>query len=210
MLQTTLSAEELSRASEFKFAKDRNHYIGAHGVLRHVLAGYAKCTAASLCFARGPQGKPELATNDRNVRFNLSHSHGLAVIAVSYSREVGVDVELFRPEFAGQNVAERHFSPSEIRELQNLPEELKTEGFFCCWTRKEAYVKARGPGLQIPLASFDVSLTPNAIVSLRSEDESRWSIRSFKPNPTYVGAIVAEGKGWFPRYYEWERVPFAE
>jgi 4'-phosphopantetheinyl transferase len=114
-----------------------------------------------------------------------------------------VDVEMVRPDFAGEKIAERFFSPQEVRELRSLPAAVQDEGFFLCWTRKEAYIKARGEGLQIPLKSFHVSLTPTKPARLQADDSSRWSLRSLRLAGRYVGAVVGEGKGWKLRGLEW-------
>ncbi len=137
------------------------------------------------------------------MRFNISHSHGLAVLAFARNREIGIDLEPIRPEFAGEEIAERYFSAQELAELRALPAALRPEGFFLCWTRKEAYVKARGLGLQVPLDSFSVSLTPGQPEILQSVDSARWSLRSFAPAPNFVAAIVEEGQDWHPRYWNW-------
>jgi 4'-phosphopantetheinyl transferase len=108
--------------------------------------------------------------------------------------ELGIDTEKIRPEFAGEGIAERYFSAKEQRELAEVPKELRDRAFFLCWTRKEAYIKAHGDGLQIPLDSFDVSLKPGEAEMLRSADRDRWSIRSFAPAPEFVAAIIVEGK----------------
>ena len=109
-------------------------------------------------FDYAPQGKPTLRTElpHTSVRFNVSHSHGVALLAFTVGRQVGVDLELVR-KFGGKEIAERFFSPQEVTELSCLPQSLRDEGFFLCWTRKEAYIKARGEGLNIPLKSFHVT-----------------------------------------------------
>ena len=148
-----------------------------------------------------------IRVQNRAYAFNLSHSHGLAVIAVGAGREVGIDVELLRPEFAGEDIAKRYFSAREVRELAQLPVGSRTEGFFRCWTRKEAYIKARGEGLHVPLDSFSVSLSPDRFPELLSADESRWKIESLVPSSEaerrYAAALVAEGKDWASRYFNW-------
>jgi 4'-phosphopantetheinyl transferase len=204
-LETTLSPEEKSRADRFHFSRDRDCFVGSHGILRELLGNYLQRPATELEFCYGPQDKPELRTNDRvsPIHFNLSHSQGLAVYAFSRGREVGIDVEMIRPDFAGEEIAERYFSGIELAELRALPSELRAEGFFLCWTRKEAYVKARGAGLQIPLGSFNVSLTPGQPEKLESSDSSRWSLYSLQPAPRYVGAVVGEGKNWHLLNWEW-------
>ena len=116
----------------------------------------------SISLEYNPWGKPALAAGfaDSDIRFNLSHSHGVAAYAIARGREVGVDVEMLRPDFASGGIAERFFSRTEIESLRSLPREHQTRAFFVCWTRKEAYVKALGCGLSIDLGSFDVSLRP--------------------------------------------------
>jgi len=126
------------------------------------------------------------------------------LLAFSLERQLGVDVELVRTDFASRKIAERFFSEQEVLELRSLPPAVQDEGFFLGWTRKEAYIKARGGGLQIPLKSFDVSLTPGKLERLQAADESRWSLRSLRPAPLYVGAVVGEGKDWQLRCWEWK------
>jgi 4'-phosphopantetheinyl transferase len=205
-LEATLNPEEKSRAARFHFPRDRNYSVASRGILRELLGSYLKCTSTELEFRYGPQDKPALRTNDGEspIRFNLSHSHGLAAYAFSRAREVGIDVEMIRPDFAGDEIAERYFSGPELAELRALPPESRAEGFFLCWTRKEAYVKARGEGLQIPLGSFNVSLTPGQPEKLESSDSSRWSLYSFQPATQYVGAVVGEGKGWRLSKWDWK------
>jgi 4'-phosphopantetheinyl transferase len=204
-LDALLTPEEKSRAARFHFARDRDHFISSRGVLRYLLRSYLKRSAAELEFCYGPQDKPALRTEglESRIRFNLSHSHGLAVYAFSRCCEVGIDLELIRPDFASNGIAEQCFSPNELRELRALPPELRAEGFFLGWTRKEAYVKARGVGLRIPLDSFSVSLTPGRSEKLLAADSSRWSVHSFQPAPRYVATVVVEGASPPLRYWEW-------
>jgi 4'-phosphopantetheinyl transferase len=205
-----LSADERERAARFLLERDRNSFVAAHGMLRGLLAGYLQCTAEGIRFSYGAYGKPAVShpRSPDPLTFNLSHSHGLAVVAIVRAREIGVDVEKIRPEFASEEVAERYFSSAETDELRRLPVERRAEGFFRCWTRKEAYVKALGEGLRIPLDKFSVSLAPGEPVQLRAEDAHRWSIRSFEPSTgagvTHVGAVVCEGNDWIVQYLDWE------
>jgi 4'-phosphopantetheinyl transferase len=204
-LEAILAPEEKSRAAKFVFAGDRDHFIAARGILRELLGAYLHQVPAKVDIAYGAQGKPTLggSSSDGALHFNLSHSHGMAVYAFSLGREVGIDLEAIRADFASHDIAKRFFSPEEVAELQSLPPELRPEGFFLCWTRKEAYIKARGEGLQIPLDSFRVSLTPSAPESLTSADSAGWSLRAFEPNEGYAGAVVGEGVGWKLRYWQW-------
>ena len=169
-----------------------------------LLGRYLQIPADSLRIEEGPQGKPFLADglHPSELKFNLSHSHGLAVFAVARQREIGIDVEKIRDDFASREIAQRYFSPQEIAELDALPLPLHALGFFQCWTRKEAYVKARGDGLQTPLDSFSVTLTPGQLPELTSCDSPCWSIYSFQPFPEFAAAVVAERFEWKLSCYE--------
>ena len=210
-LESTLADQERARAERFRFERDRNRFIAARGFLRDLLGRYLECVPQTIEFVYGPRGKPAISGSESGhpLSFNLSHSHELAVIGINREREIGIDVELIRPEFTGEEIAKRYFSAKEVDELGRLPAELRTEGFFLCWTRKEAYIKAKGDGLHISLDSFDVSLSPGGPATLSSADESRWSIESFVPSlvpdPGYVAAVVAEGKDWTASYFEWKQ-----
>ena len=204
--EATLAPNEKARAQRFVFQPDRNSYMAARGILRELLGRYLNRAPSGIEFDYGPQGKPALRSesSERPVQFNVSHSHGVALFVFAAGGRVGVDVELVRPDFAGEKIAERFFSPQEVMELRSLPAAARDEGFFLCWTRKEAYIKARGEGLQIPLKSFHVSLTPGEPARLHADDSSRWSLRSLRPEEQYVGAVVGEGQGWKLRGWEWK------
>jgi 4'-phosphopantetheinyl transferase len=186
--------------------RDRDHFIVARGVLRELLGRYLKRSPVEVPLCYGDYGKPELSKDKLkgSIRFNLSHSNGLAVYAFASEREVGIDLELVRPAFAVDGIASRFFSDQEVLDLHKLPLEMRAEGFFLCWTRKEAYVKARGQGLQIPLKNFSVTLTPKEPAELKSVDGARWTLRSFRPAPGYVAAVVGEGKDWWLRQWGWK------
>jgi 4'-phosphopantetheinyl transferase len=203
--ERSLSSDEKARANRFHFLRDRNSFVATRGVLRELLGRYVGRAPAGLRFDYGPQGKPSLGTesHENTVQFNVSHSHGLALLAFARGRNLGVDVELIRPEFAADEIADRYFSPQEAMELRGLSPSLRVEAFFLCWTRKEAYIKARGEGLHIPLRSFHVSLTPGQPERLESADSSHWNLHSVRPDPCYVGALVGEGRSWRLRYWDW-------
>ena len=203
--EAALAADEKARAQRFVFQPDRNSYMAARGVLRELLGRYLNRGPSEIEFDYGAQGKPALRSgwSQSGLQFNVSHSHGMALFAFAAARQVGVDVEMVRADFAGEKIAERFFSPQEVRELRSLPAAVQDEGFFLCWTRKEAYIKARGEGLQIPLKSFHVSLAPGKPARLQADDSSRWSLRSLRLEGRYVGAVVGEGKGWKLRGLDW-------
>jgi 4'-phosphopantetheinyl transferase len=170
-LKPTLAADELERARRFYFVRDYRRFVVGRGVLRDLLGRYMRAAPRSLEFSYNEFGKPSLMTVDGALHFNLSHSGELAVFAVTRGREVGVDVEEFAPARADMSIAENFFSADEIRRLHALPRSLRTQGFFNCWTRKEAYIKARGMGLSIALDSFDVSLAPGVPAAILREAE---------------------------------------
>jgi 4'-phosphopantetheinyl transferase len=193
-LRSYLNEEEVSRAERFVFPRDRDHFVVGRGRLRELLGKYQHCPPNIVRFKTGRYGKLSLVDDGGPLRFNLSHSHGLAVYGFCMGRELGIDTEKIRPEFAGEEIAKRYFSATEQRELAELPKELRDSAFFLCWTRKEAYIKAHGDGLQIPLDSFDVSLKPGEPATLRSADSGRWSMRSFVPAPEFLATIITEGE----------------
>jgi 4'-phosphopantetheinyl transferase len=146
-------------------------------------------------------GKPELAHPfaSSDLRFNFSHSEGLALAAVTCGRRVGVDIERVRPLRDLEALAERVFSLREREALRQLPQDLRPRGFFNCWTRKEAYIKAIGDGLTHPLERFSVSLVPGVPARLEAvEDDTAalgaWTLEALAPHPEYVAAIVVEGR----------------
>ena len=161
-LEASLSTDELARADRFFALRDRSNFVAARGILRELLGKYLNRAPGALKFSYSPRGKPSLDTEDQDssIRFNISHSHGLALLAFAANRELGVDVEWIRPNVALEEVAERYFSSREVVELKNLEPSLRAVGFFQCWARKESYVKAKGEGLHIPLEGFSVTLTP--------------------------------------------------
>ncbi|MGA9393036.1 MAG: 4'-phosphopantetheinyl transferase superfamily protein [Candidatus Sulfotelmatobacter sp.] len=199
--ERTLSTDEKERANRFFFPADRNGFIVTRGILREMLGKYVNRAPGELEFDYGPNGKPSLRT-DAQLQFNISHSQGIALLAFSLGRRLGVDVEFIR-EIAGEEISEHYFSPQEVAELRSLPPPLRDEGFFLCWTRKEAYVKARGEGLHVPLNSFRVTLTPGKPEQLRTTDGLQWSLHSLSPDAHYVGAVVGEGRGWKLRCWSW-------
>ena len=191
-IETILEPDERARAARFRFARDRRRYVVRHAVLRTLLAAPRGSSPAALRFAFNAQGKPSI---DGSPEFNISHSHGLALIAIASDGAVGCDIEWRDPSFAEETIAEQFFAPREVTALRALPDDLQAQAFFDCWTRKEAYVKARGLGLSLPLDSFAVSLDPRHPAALLDGCDG-WSIRSFEPAPDFHAAVVAPGSAW--------------
>lgn len=212
-LKDTLAADECARAERFYFQEHRERFIAGRGLLRNILSRYLDREPGQLRFCYNSYGKPALIeeTGVEGLRFNLSHSHDMALYAVTRGREIGVDIERFRPDVEAEKLAERFFSPREATVLRTLPERLRTEGFFNCWTRKEAYIKAEGEGMAIPLSSFDVSLTPGEPAALlRSQKDpqeaSRWSMQALDPEPGYAAALAVKGHDWELKCWCWSPV----
>lgn len=211
IFESFLSADELARANRFHFAEDRTHFVVARGVLRNLLAAYLGINCAELRFSYGAKGKPFLVLDGQTqINFNLSHSHGRAAFAFTRGREVGVDLEYVKEDFEAESIATRFFSRAEVLALRSVPGELRNQAFFNCWTRKEAYIKARGEGLSMPLDEFDVSLRPGEAAALlnnyREEREvTRWSMRAIPTPAEYVGALVVEGHDWQLKSFSLEK-----
>ncbi|MFC1716438.1 4'-phosphopantetheinyl transferase family protein [Candidatus Poribacteria bacterium] len=204
-----LSQDELGRADRFHFERDRRRFIVGRGLLRRLLSLYLDIEPEQLRFRYGEYGKPYLAeSNDCALRFNLAHSHELAVYAFTLGREVGVDLEYIQDIPEMEQIAARFFSKRENDVLKSLPVDQRQEAFFNCWTRKEAYIKAIGDGLTYPLDQFDVSLTPGEPARLlnvegNAEEVSRWKLRALTPEPAYRAALAVEGHGWRLQSWQW-------
>ena len=210
--QNTLDEDERSRADRFYFSRDRERFIVARGVLRVLLGRYLDRSPESLFFTYSTHGKPALALESGAdaIRFNLSHSHGTALYAVTRGRELGVDLEFIRGDLEAEQIAERFFSQSEIGALRALPPDLRKNAFFLCWTRKEAYIKARGEGLSMPLDQFDVSLIPGEPAALLSthpdpDEALSWSLTHLSPAPGYAAALATKGRDWTLSCWQWPR-----
>lgn len=201
-LAQTLSADERSRAERFYFKHDHQRFIVGRGLLRKILGCYLGVAGHQLQFCYGTRGKPKLAaiSGVSQLNFNLSHSQGLALYAVTRDREIGIDIEYVRQIDAVEQIVKRFFSVQENAVFCKLPLEQKQAAFFNCWTRKEAVVKAIGDGLALPLNQFDVSFLPGEeakLLSLKGDRAvNRWCLQELKPDPNYVAAIAVEGHGW--------------
>ena len=207
---STLSADEKERAARFYFQRDREHFIVARGALRAILGRYLQRDPTRVGFRYSPHGKPALAMEapGEGLRFNISHSHGLALCAVTRGREIGVDLERVRSIANLEQIAERFFSPGENAEPRALPARVKAEAFFNGWSRKEAYLKARGDGLSLSLDQFDVSLASGEPARLprnqrEPRDVGRWPLQELPPVFGYVAALAVEGHGLQIRGWQW-------
>lgn len=193
-MESLLSPAERERASRLRIDRDRRQFVVRRGLLRAILGRYLDRPGGELGFQYGEFGKPSLdpRTSDGSLRFNLSYSFGVAFYAVARDVEIGVDVERLRNTVPHSAMAARYFAPAECAELERLPAEEQVQGFFNCWTRKEAYVKALGTGLVTALNSFTVNLTPGQPAVLRS-DEPGWALTDLDAVPGYAAAIAVAG-----------------
>jgi len=201
--QQLLSPDELARASRFHFSRDRQRFVASRALLRTILAGYLSTDAKALTFSYSNKEKPSLgpAHVDSGVTFNVSHSGGIALMAFASWREVGVDIEQIRRDSDLEIIARRFFSKYEQNHLSGLPDEEKVDAFFRCWTRKEAYIKATGDGLSLPLSQFDVSLRAgetSALLATRpdSSEAGRWLLEEVPGGSGYIAALCVRGRDW--------------
>lgn len=195
--RSMMSAAERQRHERFAFDRHRRRFLISRGLLRTVLSRYADVEPAALQFVENEHGRPELARASilSPVRFNFSHTDGLLACAVALDREVGIDVEYLERHTADADVARRYFSPQEVADLQALPPSERRHAFFDYWTLKEAYVKARGMGLSIPLDQFTIHLAPDRPVTISfgpglTDDPSSWQFARFRPGPAYRMALA--------------------
>lgn len=224
-LQSLLSDEELDRARRYRFQRDWRRFVARRGLLRMVLSSYLEEHPAGLGFGYGPWGKPALANHrggpaSFNLSFNLSDSADRALIAVTGGAAVGVDLEHIATgsaqksaaqEFATEDISRQFFSASEVAAWQSLPAEQRVEGFYLCWTRKEAFIKAKGEGLSLPLADFEVSLAPGepaALLRTRPDagEAIRWDLHSLDLGRDYAGALCVAGRATKVTLWNWPEI----
>jgi 4'-phosphopantetheinyl transferase len=204
---STLTADERRRAERFRFDRDRRDFVSARGVLRDILGRYLRKSPAEISFFYNNYGKPAVSEGD-GPEFNLSHSQGAALYAFAWERELGVDLELLRDDKSILAIAQGTFSASEVSALRSLSPHQQLQGFFSCWTRKEAYIKALGEGLTHPLDSFTVTLGPHEhprLVSTSDDPQphARWSLVELNPFPGYTAALAVSGTNPNIHYLDW-------
>ena len=202
-----LSLKETARANSFKFAKDRRVYILARGLLRILSGRYLNKIPKNIKFDYGEYGKPNY-NFQTPIKFNISHSGNIIVMAFARNCEIGVDIEKIKDDFDVIDIAQHFFSPDEIQTLEALPEKERVHGFYRCWTRKESFIKAKGSGLSFPLTSFSVSLDADRAELLRTDwdaaEKEEWRLFSFEPAYGYLGALSVWGDVQYLQHKEWE------
>jgi 4'-phosphopantetheinyl transferase len=208
-LAQLLNDDESARAGRFHFARDHNRFVVARAALRVILSRYLEVSPEKIQFSYSAYGKPALAGDHSasELQFNLGHSHEVAIYAFSIRRQLGIDIEHMRREVSGDEIAQRFFAAEEVASLREVPSDRRTEAFFNCWTRKEAYIKARGEGLTFPLGDFVVTMVPGEPAKLLTvrdapQEAARWFLRELDPGPGYVAAVAVENGGWDLKLWE--------
>ncbi|MGK7902811.1 MAG: 4'-phosphopantetheinyl transferase superfamily protein [Hormoscilla sp.] len=219
-LLPTLSEDEQQRAARFYFQRDRLHFIAARGILRTILGNYLTIAPSQLIFSYSPRGKPALDarhnSNFGKLKFNLSHSHGLALYAIALDREIGIDLEYIR-EIEAEQLAKRFFSDREYASIISVEPQQRQTAFFHYWTCKEAYLKATGDGLvglekiEISLSAKEPHLVPTATPGNASTDKQQpdpgWSLKQINPGSGYIAAVVVAGGGWRLQTWDFAQTP---
>jgi 4'-phosphopantetheinyl transferase len=207
-LRKLLSDDELERADRFRFERHRRRFITGRAVVRILLGKYANRPPEALDFSYNSHGKPSLKESG-SLEFNFTNSRDLSLLCIARQAQLGIDLEHLgrHADYAG--IANRFFAEREVEELFSLPESRRHAAFLTGWTRKEAYIKALGTGLSLPLDKFAVTIDPEAAPALISADDrpdepDRWVFQHLEPEPGYVASLVVEGGGWEIRNYCWE------
>jgi 4'-phosphopantetheinyl transferase len=203
-----LAGDERDRADRFHFAQDRARFTLGRAVLRQLLARYLARDDFKL--AANQHGKPYVVEPSGAIEFNVAHSGDLVLLGFTRGRIIGVDVERIRPDFATTEIAKRFFAPDEAAIVTALPEPDRAQGFFNCWTRKEAYIKAHGLGLSLPLHSFSVAFTadePPALLRVADDRAApkRWTMIDLPTCDGYAAATTFEGRDLKIAQFQWGR-----
>lgn len=201
--QDLLSDDERERMRRFHFAKDRHCFLLTRALVRTVLSRYAAIAPQHWSFCADAYGKPRIANDDsiaKGISFNVSHTQGLIVLGVTQEHALGIDTEHACGRPAPLDVVDRFFSPEEAAALHALPAAQRQERFFRIWTLKEAYIKARGMGLSIPLDQFGFHFRQNGVAEISidrrlNDTPSRWRFWQCRPAPDYLLAVCAEHRG---------------
>lgn len=196
-----LSAAEKEQETRFYFARDRRRYLVTRALVRTVLSRYASIQPSEWMFSTNAYGRPAAVNAQaKDLSFNISHTHSLIVLGVTRSRALGVDVENFQAREVSIDLMDRYFAPQEVEVLTAAPPHEQQYRFFEYWTFKEAYIKARGMGLSLPLDKFSFQYADDRAVEIAihpelADDAARWQFWQFQPKPEYLVAICAERAG---------------
>jgi 4'-phosphopantetheinyl transferase len=210
-LESTLPPEEVVRADRFYNPRDRRRYVVGRGCLRRLLGEYLSIPPATVALTATGLGKPFLTDGQSGIRFNVAHSEDLGLFAFARGREVGVDVERERSDLNWQELAQQNFAAEERESLTSQVGIFdRREAFFRCWTRKEAYIKALGLGMQVPLDRFAVTFELESAALLHTAHDptqyGRWTLRGLSPAAGFAAALAVEGQNW--RLFCAQRIDF--
>ncbi len=209
LYKSLLPSEELVRAGKFVRRDDRDSYLLSRVALRDIVSRYLNVGFNDVSFFRNEYGKPFIAKeiNRENMECNLSHSGDIVLIGMSKGGKIGIDIERIREMDEMDALVRDYFSTIEQEYFKSLSPGEKIGAFFACWSRKEAYIKARGKGLSYPLDSFSVSVGPGDDAALLHDDHeniSEWSLKDIAYSPDYAGAVAVKGRNLDYRYYRWD------
>jgi len=200
-----LAPDEETRAARFHFDQHRNYFVAGRGWLRTIISSYLKTTPVTLHFSYSSYGKPSLDEGTIRLRFNVAHSGEFALYAFALGRDIGVDIELINPEFASEEIAKQFFSANEVTALLEFPASERPHAFFDCWTRKEAFIKAQGMGLSLPLDQFEVSLKHDEPALLRTNwdltEAPRWSLMNIAVATEYAAALAVPAGAYCLKHF---------
>lgn len=206
--QRYLTKDELARAGKYLSGKKSREFIITRSALRNIIGYVLKTNPRQIEFAYTSSGMPLLdsAWSHTNITFNVSHSHDLAIIAVSIENIIGIDIEKIREDIDYKKLAKRFFSEYEHQQIMEFEDTLRLNAFFATWTRKEALVKATGTGIAYGLNKFDVSVDPDKpaeLVDSRWQDEcqSNWSLLNIETLPEYKACLAVAGEMPNIRYW---------
>lgn len=209
---TLLSDDEKERVDRFKFYKDKRCFVISRGVLRLLSGTYLKIEAIDIEFDYEAYGKPKFKQKT-NLNFNLSHSVDIAIIGFVYDHSIGVDIEKIKNDFDTMAIATNFFSKKEIEALQEIPKPQQYLAFYRCWTRKEAFIKAKGSGLSFPLDTFSVTLDADLDAELietqwNLSEKNQWQLTSFIPDTNYIAALIVANQTEHLDYFIWDHSDF--
>jgi 4'-phosphopantetheinyl transferase len=207
-----LSSDEIARANRFHFKKDKDRFARCRSALRDILSDYLGIPGVEIRFEYLNGGKPRVVVgqNPGGLQFNVSHSANVALIAVGSEHRLGVDIEKIRSDVDDVELAERFFSVRERSELRALPDCLRLAGFFACWTRKEAFLKATGDGLSFPLADFSVTTHPESEPRLEEikgdvEAADQWLLADVDVGDLFRATVAVQATSCHLETYSWNR-----
>lgn len=206
LYEKVLSNDEIKRADKFYFKIDRKRYIVTRSILRIIISKINRVPPQEIIFKFNEYGKPQLSAPVSGIYFNSSHSGNKGMTAITDIAEVGIDVEQHRKNMATEKIAKRFFSSKEVEEFTALQNNSKQTGFFNGWTRKEAFIKALGLGLAMPLKNFDVSLTPQKKVQIYgirriNEIPENWTLLDIPIQSTYSAALAIKSQMYTVYYW---------